>query len=300
MKNIRPNICRQCGSHDLKIENGKYVCNYCGIIQYEEVDEPGLYHSASKKITPNAVKVISAIATILLLAGIFVIILFSRREGPVTHPQAGTDLGKPKGLEQSKEGSIEEKKVAAEFINVSALPDSIGNIYFVGFYKNTGETLVLPKAEIALYDSKGEKIAVAFGYGIRGYILPGEETPISVLVSKAPQYQEFKSIGSPEMPVYISKRPNMKISNLKLAFPKLRFDHHTLSGKIQNLDKEASYVQIAAALIDGNGKIIGYSSNFLGQTRISSGETAPFKISFYLVNGKPESFKVEYNGMFHK
>jgi len=300
LKNIKPLICRQCGSHDLKIENDKYVCNYCGIIQYEEVDEPAVLPTATKKFTPKAVKIISITATLLLLAGIIVIILFSRRGGPVIPPTVETDLGKPRGLEQSKEGSIEEKKVAAEFINVSVLPDSIGNIYFIGFYKNTGETPVLPRAEIALYDSKGEKIAVAFGYGIRGYILPGEETPISVLVSKAPQYKEFKSTGTPEMPVYISKRPNMKITNLKLIFPKLRFDHHTLTGKIQNLDKEASYVQIAAALLDGKGKIIGYSSNFLGQTRISSGDTAPFKISFYLVDGKPESFKVEYTGMFYK
>jgi hypothetical protein len=301
MTEIKPLLCRQCGSHDIRIVDGKYVCHYCGTVHYDAGARKlleiftGLLHGKNAKAA-----VISAAAAILVIAGSAFFLV--NRLGVHAGDTGTFPVEKPdKPAEAGKDAIEPEKKVNAEFSGITPLPDVIGNIYFVGMYENTGETPVYPRAEIALYNTKGEKVAVAKGYGIRGYIMPGEKTPIMVLVQKAPPYKTVKSIGIPEAPSYYQPRPKLVFSKLKMSSPEHRFDYYATTGRVKNTSGEdAQYVQVAVTAFDSSGRIIGHAGTFLGQTVLRNGEEAPFSIDFHIMKGSPARFTVEYSASVYK
>ncbi len=302
MKEIKPLLCRQCGSQDLRLDKGRYVCHYCGTVHYEAGIRKFLDTNAAVLMNNKAAVVTTAVV-FLVIAGL-ALFLTNRRGGsdPAPGSVSGFSVEKPgKPLEAGKDAIEPEKKVSAEFTDISPIPDSIGNIYFVGMYRNTGETPVYPRAEIALYNAKGEKVAVAKGYGIRGYIMPGEKIPISVLVQRAPSYKTVKSIGIPEVPSYYQPRPKLALSELKMGSPRHHYDSHRVTGIVKNVSGEkAQYVQVAVTAFDSSGGIIGHGSNFLGQTVLGTGEEAPFAVDINLMKGRPARFTVEYSASVYK
>lgn len=302
MTELKSHYCRQCGSHDLRLEQGRYVCQYCGTLHYGAAGAGGKFFDAIVGVMTKSRKAVAVSAAAafltLFIAGIF---LWNRSAGP-----AGRDTFVPaerpvNQVEAGKDAIEPEKKVSAEFTDITPLYDVIGNIYFVGMYRNTGVTPVYPRAEVALYDAKGEKVAVGRGYGIRGYIMPGERTPISVLIMRAPAYKTVKSIGIPESPSYYQPRPKLAISRLKMTSPEHRFDYYRASGRVKNISgKDARYVQVAVTAFNESGRIIGHASGFLGQTVLKNGDDAPFTVDFHIMKGKPARFEVEYSASEYK
>lgn len=297
MKTIKPLQCGQCGSHDIRREKDGFVCNYCGTVHYGGA--AGALAAAVRAFTRRH-RVIAVIAASLLLLIIAVsIAFFAGRE--TAHPDGTAGPGGESvsvAIEKGGDAIEPEKTLRAEFSDIVALPDGIGNIYFVGMFTNTGETPVYPRAEIALYDAGGKKVAVARGYGIRGYILPGEKTPIQILVTAAPSYAAVRSIGVPEIPGYYQERPKLAVMGLKLKRPGSSMDRHRVEGIVKNRSgKNTRFVQLAVAVFDGSGKIIGYDSNFLGQTVLAAGEESPFSVEIHLMKGTPARYTVEYDAL---
>jgi len=303
MKEIKPLICRQCGSHDMRLQDGAYICHYCGTVHYDTGVQRFADSMAAFLRKNRLAAVMTAVTSALIIAG-FAIFVVSK-PGTPKHPpgsHSGWVIEKPDNPAVAGQDAIEpEKKVSAEFTAISPLPDSIGNVYFVGLYTNTGETPVYPRAEIALFNARGEKVAVGRGYGIRGYILPGEKIPIKVLIQKTPVYKTVKSIGLPEAPTYYQPRPKISFSRLQMSSPSHRFDYYRASGKVINTSgQDAQYVQVAVTAFDEKGGIIGHDSGFLGQTVLKNGEEAPFSVEFHLMKGKPARFEVEYSASVYK
>jgi hypothetical protein len=302
MNDIKPLLCRQCGSHDLRLKEGKYVCHYCGTVHYD-TGVQRLADSVVAYIRKNKIAAfIAAVASVLVfMVAFFVVTRPGAQDGPQGRG-SGFPIEKPvKPVEAGKDAIEPEKKVSAEFTEISPLPDSIGNIYFVGIYTNTGETPVLPRAEIALYNVKGEKIAVGTGFGIRSYLMPGEKMPISVLIQKAPAYATIKSIGIAETPSYYQPRPKLAFSKLKMSSPAHKYDCYRASGLVNNNSgQNAQYVQVSVTAFDTSGRIIGNTTGFLGQTVLRNGEDAPFSVEFHIMKGKPARFAVEYSASVYK
>jgi len=297
MKEIKPLLCRQCGSHDLRPEQGRYVCHYCGTVHYGAAGAGGkLFNAIVEMMTRSRTAVVvSAAAAFLALfvAGLFII---NRSAGPAGRDTSVHADRPVKQVEAGKEAIEPDKKVSAEFTDIAPLNDVIGNIYFVGMFRNTGETPVYPRAEIALYDAKGEKVAVGRGYGIRGYIMPGERTPVSVLVMRAPAYKTVKSVGIPESPSYYRPRPRLGITRLKMTSPAHRYDYYRASGRVRNgSGRDAQHVQVAVTAFDDSGRIIGHAGGFIGQSVLRNGDDAPFSVEFHIMKGKPARFEVDYN-----
>ncbi len=303
MKEIKPLLCRQCGGHDMRLQQGKYVCHYCGTVHYDTGAQRFADLAAAFLRKNKIAAVISAVTSSLIVVGfaIFVISKPGIPKGP-SGSGSGWAVEKPDSPAGAGQEAIEpDKKVSADFTDISPLPDSIGNTYFIGLYKNTGETPVYPRAEIALYNARGEKVAVGRGYGIRGYILPGEKIPVKVLIQKTPAYKTVKSVGVPEAPSYYQPRPKMTFSQLKMSSPVHRFDYYRASGKVTNASgQDAQYVQVAVTAFDTKGRIIGHDSRFLGQTVLRNGDTAPFSVEFHIMKGKPTRFEVEYSASAYK
>jgi hypothetical protein len=304
MNEIKPLLCRQCGSQDLELEKGRYVCHYCGTVHYDAGAKKLLdFFTSFLRGRNNKAAAISAVISFIVIVGSAAYFI-NRADTSARSPEEAKGIRFEKSgkeVEAGKDAIEPAKKVSAEFTDISPLPDVIGNIYFVGMYKNTGETPVYPRAEIALYNAGGEKVAVAKGYGIRGYILPGEKIPISVLVQRAPAYKTVKSIGIPESPSYYQPRPKIDFSKLKMSSPDNQFDSYKVTGRVKNRSGgDTQYVQVAVTAFDESGRIIGHDSNFLGQTVLRNGEEAPFNVDMHLMKGRPARFTVEYNASVYK
>ncbi|MCB1158976.1 MAG: hypothetical protein KDK45_15865 [Leptospiraceae bacterium] len=184
-----------------------------------------------------------------------------------------------------------------EFINIGAVPDSIGNIYFVGLFKNTGEIAIRkPRVDLSLLDEAGNEVATAFGYGSFDYLNPGEECPLQVLVSKAPAYKKIKIKTKPEPRYNFDTKVRPKITIKAGKVTKRQYSGYELSGQLTNEDTESAvFVSTIALLLTKDGKTAGMGYTYIKEKELGAGQTANFTINFYSMNGTPEKYKLYVN-----
>ncbi|UCF41641.1 MAG: hypothetical protein JSW43_04750, partial [Gemmatimonadota bacterium] len=163
--------CSECGSRSLDpVDETSFRCSYCGTVGHlpaeprapEPVPVPPTAPSPYRTLALVAIAVLAVAAVVL---GVFVISgSGKRRTGTRRHvsrysvggdraplpPQKGRPMAEYGG------GAVQKPlKVSAEVTDLTARPDSIGNIYFVGIYRNTGEAAIeRPRVELTLLDSK--------------------------------------------------------------------------------------------------------------------------------------------------
>ncbi len=196
-------------------------------------------------------------------------------------------------VEYGSEAVVAPKVVRASFTDAVALPDRIGNVYFVGIYKNTGEAAIdHPRVEVTLWDGKKQKLAVGTGFAPFGNLLPGEEVPVKILMQHAPAYESASYHVAPEA-VRFGTPPRFKLT---VETPKLEpasFGFYRLSGSVRNADtQEVQFVHLAAVLLDAKHTIVGLVDGFAGQRNLPAGDHSPFSLQATLVRAAPTSFRL--------
>lgn len=209
----------------------------------------------------------------------------------------------PRGGPMPEYGQAAVERVApprAELVSLTPRADSIGNTYFIGIYRNIGEVIIeRPRAEVVLFDRGGTKVAVGQGYAARAFLLPGEETPISVLIQRTPAYHRAQGEVSPEPLTYPRRRLKLSLSEVRLTMGAYRRRH--LKGVIRNDDDAgARFVQIIVLVLDEKKAILGTTASYLPQRLLRPGESAPFDFDLHLVDREPGSFRVDYDAMLDK
>lgn len=198
--------------------------------------------------------------------------------------------------EAAKDDEEPENEARAEVSALTPLPDSIGNVYFIGYYKNTGTVPIwLPTVELTLWGEQSSKLAVADGYAPRHRLAPGEETPIRVLFSHAPaKWQRVTASVTPRAQTYGGPRPNLRFTAGQLQRDRLR--GYRLEGTVQNQDTwVARFIQVIVVVYDKEDRIIGMDSRFIGQQQLSAGESAPFAVPMLQVRGRPHHYRLDYD-----
>lgn len=305
--------CSECGSRSLDpVDDTSFRCSYCGTVGYLPAEprapEPAPVPPAAPAPSPHRTLALAAIAVLAVAAvvlGVFVISGSGKRQtgsrryvsrysvgdnrAPLP-PQKGQPMAEYGG------GAVQKPlKLSAEVTDLTARPDSIGNIYFVGIYRNTGEAVIdRPRVELTLLDSKDNKVAVATGHTSRAFLLPGEETPVKILVSRAPEYSSFKTRVEPKAPHYPRRRLKLGFDGVQI-YPG-RYGRYHIKGTVTNRDKkDARFVQIIVLVLDADKKILGTTSGYLGQRRLAAGESAPFDLDLHQVDQVPASFRLDYD-----
>ena len=218
--------------------------------------------------------------------------------GPLTAgSQAGSEAtatAQPsQAIEYGSEAVVAPKAVRASFTDAVALPDRIGNVYFVGIYKNTGEAVIeRPRVEATLWDEKKQKLAVGSGYAPFGNLLPGEEVPVKILVQHAPAYQSVTYHVAPEA-MRFGEPTRFKLTVEKPKLEPAPFGGYRLSGVVRNGDsRDVQFVHLAAVLLDGKHRIVGMLDGFAGQRVLPAGDNSPFSIQALRAEGTPTSFRL--------
>jgi len=198
--------------------------------------------------------------------------------------------------EAAKDDEEPENEARAEVSALTPLPDSIGNVYFIGYYKNTGTVPIwLPTVELTLWGEQSSKLAVADGYAPRHRLAPGEETPIRVLFSHAPaKWQRVTASVTPRAQTYGGPRPNLRFTAGQLQRDRLR--GYRLEGTVQNQDTwVARFIQVIVVVYDKEDRIIGMDSRFIDPQQLSPGESAPFAVPMLQVRGRPHHYRLDYD-----
>ncbi|MFC1669927.1 hypothetical protein ACFL20_05990 [Spirochaetota bacterium] len=291
--------CKNCSGQDFaKISDDEFKCKYCGTKLFLKNRDNIEIHLSEK--TKNKLIRITSIFFVVILFSAFLAYFFRSR--PVNRSDENIS-GKPRKLSEFGGDSIvKENPPLGKFDRVSVIPDSIGNIYFAGIYSNIGKTPVAkPEVAIILYSKMGRKIASGHGYGIRNILLPGEETPVSILISNAPEYFRYEIKHTPKRPYSfnIKRRAKIILKNTKLK--KGKYSGYVVIGDIYNIDDSAiKYMNLNALLFDKKKKIIGFGTGYLKEKNLKPNDYSPFKIKITTVVGKPKSFKLDYNALLKK
>ncbi len=188
-----------------------------------------------------------------------------------------------------------EARVEADTDTFVGIPDAIGNTYFVGLIRNTGEkTVSSPRVEVRLNSGTGETVAMGYGYAPVRALYPGQEIPVKVLVKDTPDYEIAKvSVTWSDEPFPVP-RFAMHFEDARLSPGK--FGDYRVSGRVTNDGQGvATYVRIVALLRGKSGDIVGMGEGFLAAKRLAAGETLPFAVSVRPVRGVPKSFGLYYS-----
>lgn len=187
--------------------------------------------------------------------------------------------------------------VAAEVTDLTPLPDSIGNLYFIALYRNTGEAVIdLPRAELTLWGREGQKLATATGFTPRHQLPRGEATPLKVLFTHAPAYATVTVHVDPQRERYPRRRPRLELRDIRFA--RDRYGGYRITGTVHNRgDSPAQYVQLIALFYDAQDHLAGMDSRFTAQRLLPGGESTPFEVPVALVRGVPTRVQLDYQAL---
>jgi hypothetical protein len=299
-------ICSQCSGNDFeKLSENIYRCKYCGTVRPLEkkktdftadktgVPDTGVHRRQKKPL------VIAALAGVVVAVTVLLYIVTMRGGSP---SEEGTVSGEHQKIHQyGSEAFDMESEPKGDFTEVSVVPDSIGNIYFVGFYKNTGKSPIRkPRVTVFLLSKEGSRIASGRGYGLRQFLLPSEKTMVRVLVRKAPVYSSYEIQHEPKRPYsFNTRRPVLEFIGMKLA--RGRYSGYEVTGMCRNISEEkVKSIRVAAILKDGSKKIIGFGSGIVDAQYLNPGEESPFRVLIHTVTAKPASFFIDYSARYSK
>lgn len=291
--------CKQCGSVNFEKIKGGYKCKFCGTEYYTDfVLYPKFYINPSQKKLSLLIFII-----ILTMSAVVSFFLLYNTSSSVVIPshipiQSSNNASEVKPIETFGDDHIEKEKVVkGELYNLYPNPDSIGNIYFIGLFKNTGEAPIGHQSvSILLLSKSGEKVSVGSGYTFQDMLYSGEETHIKILVQNAKPYNRYET--KYEVEAVIDYRLKMKKPNLKIRKSYLRDgsykSYYTVAGEVENTDTRVlKYVNIGVAVYGKDNKLLGFNDTFIDEKSLKPGEYSLFSVDFYSVAEKPSKFKIE-------
>jgi hypothetical protein len=314
--------CPQCsGTKFEKISISEFKCQYCQTVIYPH-EVTWFRGTPQKNQEPINTKKVIFGGVVFLTLIIFGLVLFLGYKSPSSqsvkpHLPPISVTAKSEPIENSSETNLALKpeentnsvpqsvefntvEVAeqpkAEFTQISEVPDSIGNVYFIGIYKNTGTVVIgKPKVVITLYAGE-KKVFQSHGYAQVDFLFPKEEVPVVVLCSKPPKYSKYVHSHTPEAP-YSSRdvfKAKLTFMNAKIQPGKYK-GSYTLSGEIKNDDSVGfKHVNIAGVILNKDKKFISHGSAYVSQDVLSPSDYAPFKFDFY-TKEVPASFILNFS-----
>jgi DNA-directed RNA polymerase subunit RPC12/RpoP len=300
--------CPQCsGTLFKELSPDEVQCEYCGSRFFLNESSGSLTRhdvAADRGKQKNNRKAVTVIAIILGLGLAGAIFSFREKPQGLRGPSGklnSISSGKSAVSSDTAEGRLRsayrEGDLKGSFSMVSEIPDTIGNVYFIGFYKNTGrEALNRPKITIILHSPEGRKVASGYGYAVRTFLLPGESTPVRIIVRTPPRYSRYEVYDEPKPPYsfYRLNRGKAVFENVRIEAR--RFSGYELQGSIVNKGGAVMRsIQLAAVLKDGEGAITGYGSQFVAAPPLAPGDYAPFRIQVFRTVRKPVSWVIDYS-----
>ncbi|TGL40314.1 hypothetical protein [Leptospira perdikensis] len=184
-----------------------------------------------------------------------------------------------------------------EFQFISAIPDVIGNVYFVGKFTNkSSQNLLMPKFTVDLLNQDGVSLGTSFGYAEKNIVIAGESVIFQVLHEKVPKYSDYNINVSAMTISEISDQPTLVLKNID--FKRNQYKEIVLAGKIQNKgNTTTNHTRITCLLLDKQENTVDYESISLDKENFLPKESQNFEIVFSRSKQKPDSYFCETNAV---
>ncbi len=186
--------------------------------------------------------------------------------------------------------------IKGEVLQLNAMPDSIGNVYFLGYCKNIGNRSIhYGKVTVRLFDKNKKELANSFGFCIDKQLAVNQTTPVKILVQKAPKYESFTAeLSSQNLSSSDTEKPILEISESKLIK-----GSNQIVGKLKNTgSKEVSFPTVTAVTFNKGKKMIGIDTGYLQEKKLKPTESSEFNVNVYISNGDiPKTFELSSDGI---
>lgn len=285
--------CRNCSGNEFReTGSGNYKCSYCGTLYYEEKN------NIKKTLTVSGKRIKFIIISAAVLCIIIPAVFYFTPKPSNTAPET---VKSDSGSTFQNENRLPEP--AGEVISVDAIPDSIGNVYFLVMCRNSGKVAIRqPMITIRLLSENNEKLASGNGYAFTDHLNPGEITPVYLIVSDCPGYKKYETEFIPELPFLVpegglySKKFTGEFFDVTMKQTYSSRDQK-INGKIKNVSGyDAKFVRVAAILYSKNDKAIGYGYTFVSEKVLKPDAFDFFEIYVSTVTEVPEYYKLYYYG----
>ncbi len=174
--------------------------------------------------------------------------------------------------------------------------NSVGALYFFGEITNTGDLpLGHPKVSVVLHDAAGQALGNESGYATQDLVAPGQRVPVKVLFRQPPEWATFKVLFKPEAARYNGFLVYSDLSPSLMNFARDPSLGYSLSGMVKNTgERKTRFAQVVVTLYGADGQVVGVDGTFARPNELAPGESAPFKVSFYLTAAEPTSYRAQF------
>ncbi|MDF3820885.1 hypothetical protein P3G55_13295 [Leptospira sp. 96542] len=210
--------------------------------------------------------------------------------GNLTKDQVSTTIE-----ELEPNAQMTEFEPAIEILNFGFVPDVIGNIYYIGKFKNIDErALDFTKIEISLVDNEQNVIGSYFGYAESNAMSSGDVSYFNVLMENPPSYHSYTVKFTAMERTYSIPESNFVITGLKLK----KSDHgYSLVGKMINDNaKIMNYTKVDCILLNKAGEIIDINYYYLTDENFEPFSSKDIQVDFSVTKVIPKSFECIGNG----
>ena len=169
-------------------------------------------------------------------------------------------------------------------LQYNVVVDTFGDMHLLGLLENSsGQSQEAPDLTALFKNAGGQVVAEGTGSTEIFFIPPGWKAPFHIVTSAA-SYTTFEVVVG-EYPSTEAVRADLTVSNVQVT---LEGSLYVVTGTITNPGADLLAVaEIAVALSDASGKVIGVSSNALLAQDLGSGVTADFRVEVGEYFGTP-------------
>jgi hypothetical protein len=287
---------------------GLCECSYCGTrFKLEATLSPlaSARPAPASRTGPVARTPPSRGARVMGLLGILVaavmlggLLWFRVSRLPRRHSRPGVAVPSVRPVVVTPEAPPPEVKATAEFTHHRTVRSYGTTHYVYGVVTNTSSiTIDKPKVTVLLLDAAGRELDTKSGYAERDGLLPGESSPISILLDKPPA---FASLGFEPVARKAFVEPRRAASLHLEARPPDRnaISSWVFKGKVRNDGSApARFVRVLVTALDGESKIVGLASGYAEGDRLAAKSSARYEVmAFFASKPAPAKFELAVEG----
>jgi hypothetical protein len=181
----------------------------------------------------------------------------------------------------------------AKFTETNRRPGYLTSFYVVGWVENVSKIEISrPKVLAILRGGDDSEVGQAFGFAEQDTLLPGEKSPILILVQDPPKHHHITFETEARPVVFKFERAEALRVEHDPVKPESPGSGWSVTGKVFNDgDHTAKFVQVEVRAFDANGVLLGFDSPYVTGTDVAAHGMSRFRATMMPYGPKPERWE---------
>jgi len=177
----------------------------------------------------------------------------------------------------------------AKFTETNRRPSYLTSFYVVGWVENVSKIEISkPKVLAILRGGDDGEVGQAFGFAERDTLLPGEKSPMLILVKDPPKHHHITFETETRSVIFKFERAEALRVEHDPVKPASFGSGWEVTGKVFNdADHTAKFVQVEVRAFDANGVLLGFDSPYVDGTDVAAHGMSRFRATMMPYGPKP-------------